>query len=400
METIPKFKQGSCTFELFIPKEVEAKIRYLCNRVNQVEWSGILFYEHTGSFDEGNLKLCCKDIFLKDIGSSTYTEFDDNPDVLDYRINNDLLRENIQEGLIHSHNTFSAFFSGTDIQTLKEEGNAHNHFLSLIVNNEGKYVARITRKITTNAEINAHLNYKEDEYYNTFGNSKIILKENTEREENNISNITNTLVEWFELDINKEESRSQTFEDISQRIEEIKEQKKRTAWRPNNIKFDPFKPTKFYETPFKNYHNNDFYYDNDFYDDDFYESFHINNTEVSTESVVEILTPLLSGSIFNKSHNINRLVERADELYTKKFGDLSIECNLGKASNLIGVLLDYLLYGLTEESTEENIVYSSILIAKTIDCLKSIKIKSIIKDLIIDNLKLMMPYGITEYFTD
>ena len=39
------------------------------------------------------------------------------------------------------------FFSGTDTSTLHSEGLEQNHFVSLIVNNEGTYTAAITRKV-------------------------------------------------------------------------------------------------------------------------------------------------------------------------------------------------------------------------------------------------------------
>ena len=37
--------KNASTFKLIIPQEVEAKIRYLCSRVHDVEWSGTLFYK-------------------------------------------------------------------------------------------------------------------------------------------------------------------------------------------------------------------------------------------------------------------------------------------------------------------------------------------------------------------
>lgn len=42
----------------------------------------------------------------------------------------------------------STFFSGTDTDTLKSEGADTPHFVSLIVNNNGPYCAKITRRVT------------------------------------------------------------------------------------------------------------------------------------------------------------------------------------------------------------------------------------------------------------
>lgn len=58
------------------------------------------------------------------------------------------LRDNIT-----SHHMMKTTPSGTDIQTLREEGNERNCFVSLIVNNEGTYYAAITRKVQTKSEV-------------------------------------------------------------------------------------------------------------------------------------------------------------------------------------------------------------------------------------------------------
>lgn len=94
------------TFKLVIPIEVERKIRYLCQKIANVEWSGTLFYTHEGSMEEGNLVITCKDIFVMDIGSQDYTEFDMSPDVISYMCDNTELLD-MQMGLIHSHNNMS-----------------------------------------------------------------------------------------------------------------------------------------------------------------------------------------------------------------------------------------------------------------------------------------------------
>lgn len=50
------------------------------------------------------------------------------------------------EDNIMSHNSMAAFFSDTDISTLKEQAAQCNNVLSLVVNNEGKYVAKFTER--------------------------------------------------------------------------------------------------------------------------------------------------------------------------------------------------------------------------------------------------------------
>lgn len=97
------------TYKLVISADVEKKIRHLCNRISQVEWSGTLFYTYSGSYEEGTLEIRCVDIFPMDIGSQAYTEFDMSPDVVAYMADHPELLD-CQMGLIHSHNNMAKQF--------------------------------------------------------------------------------------------------------------------------------------------------------------------------------------------------------------------------------------------------------------------------------------------------
>lgn len=88
------------TYTLTIPKDVERKIRFLCNKIYDTEWSGILFFDYKGSFENNDLEIICKDIYLMDVGVSSYTEFDMNPDVISYMAQNQELLD-CQSGLVH-----------------------------------------------------------------------------------------------------------------------------------------------------------------------------------------------------------------------------------------------------------------------------------------------------------
>lgn len=96
----------SDSYKIIIPQEVEAKIRFACNNVWNIEWSGVLFYKPEGSFENNDLVIKCVDIYLMDIGNATYTEFDMSPDVIGYMAQNQELL-NCQMGLIHSHNNMA-----------------------------------------------------------------------------------------------------------------------------------------------------------------------------------------------------------------------------------------------------------------------------------------------------
>ena len=140
-------KQSSYGGEILITDNLENKIRFMCSRLPDNEWSGVLFYkvdDKTSIFDK-NIKIKAIDMIVMDIGSATFTEYEMTPEVSGYMVDNDLLDCKI--GLIHSHDKMNAFFSGTDENTLKQIGNNTIHFVSLVVNDAGKYVARITSKI-------------------------------------------------------------------------------------------------------------------------------------------------------------------------------------------------------------------------------------------------------------
>lgn len=106
----------------------------------------------------------------------------------------------------------STFFSGTDTNTLQSEGMDMAHFVSLIVNNAGKYTAGITRKGTCTQEI------KEVVTYQSWGGKEESVEEIFEVEEE--------VLEWFNLDVTIE--KPITFEtEMLERLEEIEKIKEK-----------------------------------------------------------------------------------------------------------------------------------------------------------------------------
>lgn len=218
--------KNASSFELVIPEAVEAKIRHLCSKVHDVEWSGTLFYTVEGSLDDGTFKATCVDICVMDIGTAGFTEFKDTEDIISYRLEHreTLLVEGVYEALIHSHNNMPAFFSGTDESTLISEGTDLNHFLSLIVCNAGQYVARITRKLKTKLKAEAHIVYTKSAEYNTYDNQTVVLSSEEVNEVDKTEEKEETVIEYFELRINKAEV-AEPFKEIDERLTEIKTKK-------------------------------------------------------------------------------------------------------------------------------------------------------------------------------
>lgn len=112
------------------------------------EWSGTAFYRfipkepHSTSLQEGHLELV--DFLLQDIGSSVYTEYEINDQAAGYYADHIDRLQGCHLALLHSHNKMQAFFSGTDLQTLHTQAAQCSNCLSIIVNNEGSYVAVFT----------------------------------------------------------------------------------------------------------------------------------------------------------------------------------------------------------------------------------------------------------------
>lgn len=146
---IPRRREEVClkeTVKVIIPADLYAKIRQLCKTINTVEWSGPLFYKVDGDLsDIPNMTVTCLDILPLDKGSSAYTEYTMDGDVLAYMLDEitETPFEDIKIGHCHSHNSMAVFFSGTDQSELHDNAPNHNVYLSLIVNNKGDYDCRL-----------------------------------------------------------------------------------------------------------------------------------------------------------------------------------------------------------------------------------------------------------------
>ena len=199
------------TYKLIIPERVEKMIREWCKLNPNTEWSGTLFYTANGSFENEDIEFTVQDFFVSDIGTAGFTSYKVTPDICNYMIEKDLL--DCKTGLIHSHNQMAAFFSGTDANTLLNEGIDSCHYLSLVVNNAGKYVARVTRRLTE-----------------TFIGKRVVKYpsydgiEISNEQDCNITNLEK--VEYSNLDIIIENSMKDTADEINARYNELISQKK------------------------------------------------------------------------------------------------------------------------------------------------------------------------------
>lgn len=126
-------------------------VDYLHKAVGSTEWSGVLLWKIVEGdiSDPDNLVIECVDLFLMDIGTSTYTEFESDAENIIALANQFPEYEDgeIFTGLIHTHHNMTTTFSGTDDSELKDNTEAYAAYLSLIVNFDMKCSARLAFKV-------------------------------------------------------------------------------------------------------------------------------------------------------------------------------------------------------------------------------------------------------------
>lgn len=348
-------KSGTYNYKLIIPAEVERKIRFTCQKVWNTEWSGTLFFTHEGSFENNDLVIRCVDIYIMDIGTQAYTEFDMNPDVISYMCENPELLD-CQMGLIHSHNNMSTFFSGTDTATLKGEGRDRNNFVSLIVNNAGTYTAAITRRVKSKQ-------VKESVSYEFFGDGE---KQDTKEYVSDADEI-----EWFYLKIEKE-GENYSFPDMAARLEEIKQAKAEKAEKAKKARTPTYqgdyKPViaNSYGTkagpanPVKKEANKPKVVQPTLFDDaddlPFEEGYDIPYGQVSFDKVAlkSLVLQLITGSIIisnDSKIDISKWAKSMPTLYEKRFGKGKVGMNNFKI--WAETYAEYLTWYITDEKLEE-----------------------------------------------
>lgn len=140
--------------KLIISPKLQGQIDYLHDKVINTEWIGVLLYKKVAGdiTDPNTLVLRADKVFLMDIGTSGHTQatmggeevlnmYDQVPDIME-----------LKQGLIHTHHTMDAFFSGEDWSELNDNTPLHNYYLSLIVNYKGAYVAKVAYMAEVNNE--------------------------------------------------------------------------------------------------------------------------------------------------------------------------------------------------------------------------------------------------------
>ena len=329
-----------------VPANVEEKIRYLLRKFPSTEWSGVLFFSHEGTFEDDNLIITCQDIYPMDLGNATFTEFQMSSDVASYIAQNiDLF--DCEMGLVHSHHNMAAFFSGTDLSTLQEEGNERNCFVSLIVNNAGEYCAAITRKMQTKSEVTVK---NLGQSYEFFGDGEVQLSESEEE----TKEINSEVIEYFTLDVERHAVEN-PLEYLDQRFDEIKK-KKTTSKNPTIIQ------TSFW--------GNDYDRDKEFYQwlhkegkkpeqapekDDKPESEADDSLWVPDDALVDkVLTKMITCSLIINPINFNLdswIEKHMKRLYQEMFGICTDGSPTAEFDNWKGYIVEFAISYLCDNST-------------------------------------------------
>ena len=335
-------KKQDNTYKLIITPELEEKIRFLCARFPNNEYSGVLFYDYTGRFEDNSLVLTAKDFCLMDYGSATYTEFNSNPEICNYMIEHDLLE--YQQALLHSHNVMCTNPSGTDLNTLVEEGSFRNNFLSLIVNNAGNYTAMLTRKVKHIPRV------KEILEYEFFGDGTINLGTDE------YDAVESYEIEYFFLDIEKP-TVNIGYTDLFDRINEISKDKITNITSKNesfktihntntnfSIPSTVQEPILEGKLPFEGLSKAKAEVDEEDFID--YDNIKFNNNQLNS-----ITKQLLIGSPIFTPKDLNEWVQKMPTVFSKRFGEGQKGLENYKA--FIGYFVEFLLSEAFDEDLAE-----------------------------------------------
>lgn len=354
---------------LYISEKVRQQYGYLCLEVPDEEWSGILFHDITGNTEDmSTVELYAQELILMDKGTKGYTEYDVEKDAegrksewvrhLKSKVDGDmkkfteLLKKKDENRFshIHSHNSMSVFFSGTDMDELCENSEHYNYYLSMIVNNNGDVCAKIAYR----GKIKNILSYKDN-------NSKMVTKESGERDciftcECNVIHLFDQIDDAFENRL------KQVLEDSKKKEEERK--KTYEKWKKENPTYVPMN-SSYNGNKFKGEDDNKFHSKFDDFEKELFplyegEEDDIKNsipqdklksfiaktialdpkTTLGIEAVLNNIQVAFESSKMKENTYYDKIQEFAFKAYTEVFGHMGMDYSLmeavcSKASDII-----------------------------------------------------------------
>lgn len=267
--------------KLILPQHVINQITYLHSYIGKKEWSGILLYDVVkgNPSKPSEFVLRAEHIFLMDIGSAGFTEYETDGDIVDIYDNIDRAME-MKIGHVHTHHDMSAYFSGTDTEELMQNSDKHNYYLSLIVNFSGNYVAKVA--FISENDTTSQMHYIDD-------NGR--FKKFTQKvKKKNLVTIN--------MDIVLEYSDKFFYDRIKQVEKKIEDKNKREI--ASRTKYQPYKTSKYDRT----------FVQRSFMDEDrrFYEdvkSTKVNPETIDPENMTDAQIELLTANLLSINNELN-----------------------------------------------------------------------------------------------
>lgn len=145
-----------------LSEQLMNKIGYTCQKIPKLEWSGIVFFNESGSLsDPDSFILTIEEMFPMSKDDSASTGFEYGGDVTAFMASKPTLLQ-ASHGMIHSHHTMPAFFSPTDMEELADNCKSYNYYLSIVVNNAMDIKARISVYVEEEQHIDSKKKYRNE----------------------------------------------------------------------------------------------------------------------------------------------------------------------------------------------------------------------------------------------
>lgn len=137
--------------KLILSDKLIAQITFLHSIHPSKEWSGAVFYsvESGSRRNIDQMVLKAHEMWPMDLSADTaYTEFDWTSHLAKYYQQAQTPEQRLRMlgyrfGLIHTHHSMKTFFSGVDTTEIRDNAKNYNGYLSLIVNYDGAYTAKL-----------------------------------------------------------------------------------------------------------------------------------------------------------------------------------------------------------------------------------------------------------------
>lgn len=223
-----------------ITSELKKKIDWLHKQVGNNEWSGELITREEGTINDlDDWKITAEDLFLADVGTPGYTEYEVGKggfkasDIIELHETFPGLETGEQKvHHVHSHHSMSSFFSGTDWDNLHDRALVSNYFLMLIVNFAEDYKAKVAFRAKKEGGGSTTLSFT-----NNFDNFQPLKLKG--KDDNEVLVVMDCVIE-IQSTIEEPLGIKARYEKVKDGIEKEKEAKKK-EWKPKEQGKLPFK---------------------------------------------------------------------------------------------------------------------------------------------------------------